>query len=264
MDSQALLSKALSTGELLGLAILKAIVILIVGLYLARIVKKRIFHVVNKATNNDEILANFISQAASAIILVIAGIAVLSALGVQIASIIALLGTIGVAIALALKNSLSSVAGGIILIVLRPYKKGDTIKIGGTEGVVQAINLFTTILKTDDGKIVTMPNNAAANSTIINSGVNEILSIEEVTYNLKLPYETNLDSIKENLKATLATLKNVVQEKGYKVDITSFEEDYVAASIKIWCDKLELDQTKEALSSALKHILQEEYIKHKG
>ncbi|PAF50107.1 hypothetical protein BKH43_05715 [Helicobacter sp. 13S00401-1] len=264
MDSQALMSKALSTGELLGLAILKAIIILIVGLYLARIVRKRIFIIVNKATNNDEILANFISQAASVIILIIAGIAVLSALGVQIASIIALLGTIGVAIALALKNSLSSVAGGIILIVLRPYKKGDTIKIGSTEGVVQAINLFTTILKTDDGKIVTMPNNSAANSTIINSGVNEVLPIQEVIYALKLPYETNLDSIKDALKTTLASLKNIVHEKGYKVNITSFEEEFIAVSVKIWCEKQGIEETKEELSYVLKAILEKEYIKDKG
>ena len=123
--------------EQLGIALLKAALILIVGYYFSQFIGNKVRKAIAK---KDEILAKFIAQVIFVLSLVVMIVAALGTIGVQTNSIIAVLGTAGVAIALGLKDSLSSVASGIILIVLRPFKRGDLIEVSGLTGNVESIN----------------------------------------------------------------------------------------------------------------------------
>lgn len=111
-----------------GIILIKAIVVFCIGFYFSFFLRNKTMKLLSK---KDEILANFVAQVTFILILIITTIIVLSTLGVQTTSIITVLGTVGIAVALALKDYLSSIAGGIILIILHPFKKGDTIEISG-------------------------------------------------------------------------------------------------------------------------------------
>ncbi|ANV98469.1 hypothetical protein BBW65_06510 [Helicobacter enhydrae] len=147
------------------LSILKALMIGGLGIYLAFFIRTYICKWLSK---QDPILGSFISQAFFVLFLILTGITTLGTLGVQTTSIVALLGTIGLTIALALKNSLSSLASGILLIVLRPFKQNDFVEIGSIAGHIESINLFQTSIRLENGKLAIFPNDKINNNTIIN------------------------------------------------------------------------------------------------
>lgn len=159
------LEKALPFIENFGLIALKIAILLVAGYYLSRFVAKKIRRALE---SKDKMLANFLAQVVFIGINIALIIAALGTAGVQTHSIIAVLGTAGVAIALGLKDSLSSVASGIILIILRPFVHGDTIEVGSLLGKVEAINLFNTTIRLPDGKLAILPNRNVSQANVIN------------------------------------------------------------------------------------------------
>jgi small conductance mechanosensitive channel len=129
-------------------SVLLAIIILIVGLYIA----KKVYNLINatgqRYENLDDTLFRFLGSLAKYTILAFVGIAILNQFGVQTASIIALMGAAGLAIGLALQGALSNLAAGVMLLVFRPYKVGDFIDAAGQFGNVTEVDLFTTVLQT--------------------------------------------------------------------------------------------------------------------
>lgn len=150
-----------------GLNIVIGIVIIIVGLILCKIIKvilKKIF----KRTKKDEAITHFVVSLIDIILKIVVMVSALATMGINTASIITVLGTCGVAIGLALKDSLGNLASGIIIIINKTFKKGDYIIVGAHEGVVQTINLFNTVLLTYDNREVVIPNGVISTSNLIN------------------------------------------------------------------------------------------------
>ncbi|MGX3010770.1 mechanosensitive ion channel family protein [Helicobacter sp. 23-1044] len=145
----------------------KAIFILIFGWWFAYFIAGRVRKILMRVLK-DEMLAGFLSKIAFVGIMILVVVATLGTMGVQTTSIIAALGAAGLAIALALKDSLSNLASGIMLVIFRPFTKDDRIEVGGIVGVVEEISLFHTYMRTGDGKLVIMPNTSVATSRIIN------------------------------------------------------------------------------------------------
>lgn len=116
----------------------------------------------------DEVLHLFILKGTKITLWVVLIVAMLPKVGISPASLVAVLGAGGAAIALALKDSLSNVAGGIIILITKPFSRGDTIEIGEITGVVDNIDLLTTQLHTFDNKLITVPNGTVTNSVLIN------------------------------------------------------------------------------------------------
>jgi small conductance mechanosensitive channel len=134
-----------------------AIAIIFVG----RIVIKWVVQLLGKMMRKsdlDEILINFVSSIVKAILLLLVFIAALNQLGVDTTSLIALIGAAGLAVGLALQNSLQNFAAGVMMIVFRPFKLGDFIEAGGVVGVVEQISIFSTMLKTGDNREIIVPN----------------------------------------------------------------------------------------------------------
>jgi len=142
----------------LGYNLILALAIVIASALIARSVKKAIKNTKSPLKNVDKTLLPILSSVAGYLVYIIAGLFILDIFGVNTASLIALMGAAGLAIGLALKNTLSNIAAGIMLLILRPFKVGDFVDASGTVGSVSEINLFTTIFKTNDGLYIASPN----------------------------------------------------------------------------------------------------------
>lgn len=214
--------------EQLGIALLKAALILIVGYYFSQFIGNKVRKAIAK---KDEILAKFIAQVIFVLSLVVMIVAALGTIGVQTNSIIAVLGTAGVAIALGLKDSLSSVASGIILIILRPFKQGDLIEISGMTGYVEAINLFTTHLRLTDGKFAIVPNSNIAKANIVNTTLNEQRRIDLI---IGVGYQSDVESVKNIINDVLQNTPEVDLAQTYFIGLSELGESSLNFTLRFW------------------------------
>ena len=153
--------------ETWGLRVLAAILIFLLGRWLARRFARGLDRVMGRA-GVDATLGGFLRNIAYAVMLVLVIMTALTALGIPTTSMFALLGAAGLAVGLALKDSLSNIAAGVMLIVLRPFRAGDHVVIAGQEGVVQEIRVFQTWLRTFDHRVVILPNSQVTTTQIVN------------------------------------------------------------------------------------------------
>lgn len=207
---------------------LKAIAIIIAGYYVSKFVRYRIKKYVGK---HDEILASFLSQVIFVLSFIVMIVAALGTVGVNTNSIIAVLGTAGVAIALGLKDSLSSVASGIILIVLRPFKKGDLIEFDKFIGSVDSINLFNTTLLLNDGKYAIIPNSNISRANVINVNFNDQRRIELI---IGIGYSSDIQLVKELIIDIFNTTPEVDAKQGYFIGLTEFGESALNLTVRFW------------------------------
>ncbi len=161
--------KSLTTDYVIPWAIniTMAIVVFIIGRMVVGFVV-RLVNKLMKRSKMDEILVNFICSILNAVLLLFVIVAALDQLGVDTTSLIALMGAAGLAVGLALQNSLQNFAAGVMLIVFRPFKAGDFVEAGGTTGVVENISIFSTMLKTPDNREVIVPNGSIYGGNITN------------------------------------------------------------------------------------------------
>lgn len=150
-----------------GWNILYGFIILVVGLVLVKLFQI-VLRKILKRTKRDEAMVNFIVSLVYSVLVIVVIITSLATMGINTASIIAVVGTCGVAIGLALKDSLGNIASGIMIIFNKPFKKNDYVELAGEEGRISKISLFNTSLLTDDNTVIIVPNSAAVNNPIIN------------------------------------------------------------------------------------------------
>lgn len=153
--------------ETWGLRLLAAIAIFVIGRWLVRRLSNALDRVLGRA-NVDPTLGGFLRNIAYAVMLVLVIFTALTALGIPTTSMFAMLGAAGLAVGLAIKDSLSNIAAGVMLIVLRPFRAGDHVVIGGQEGIVQEIRVFQTWLRSFDHRVLILPNSQIATAEIIN------------------------------------------------------------------------------------------------
>lgn len=151
-----------------GLSVIGAIIILILGYMVAGWAAKKVRNATSKSDNVDDTLVPVLAQTTRILILIITLLAVLGQFGVETTSVVAILGAAGLAVGLALQGTLSNIAAGMMLLMLRPFKVGDAVSVGGTMGVVDAIGLFTTEMHTFDNIGIVMPNSRVWGSEIQN------------------------------------------------------------------------------------------------
>lgn len=150
-----------------GVKLLTALVLLLVGLWLARLLSNGVQRAMRRA-NQDAVLVDFIRTIVHGGLLVVLFVAVLTQVGVPTTSLLAALGAAGLAIGLALKDSLANLAAGVLLIAFRPFRAGDYVEVSGQAGSVVHVRLFFTLLLTPDNREVTIPNNQITTNPIVN------------------------------------------------------------------------------------------------
>ena len=149
-----------------GLSFVYAILIFIIGKWAAHVVSKIAGVAMHKAKLN-ETLATFLKNIVYYVLFIFVCIAALNKVGIETTPFVALIGAAGLAIGLALQGSLANFAAGVMLIILQPFKVGDEVEAGGASGIVQEIQIFSTILKTNDNKTVIVPNAKITSDKIV-------------------------------------------------------------------------------------------------
>lgn len=213
-----------------GIKIVLALVIFIVG----RIVVSAVVGVVERFMQKrgmDEVLVRFLSSIVKWLLLLFVIIAALSQLGIDTTSLIALLGAAGLAIGLALQGSLSNFAAGVMLIVFRPFTKGDFVEAGGAMGVVDSINIFTTTMTTPDNKEITVPNGSILGNNITNYSARPTRRVDMV---FGISYDDDIRKAKQILEDILASDERVLAEPAPMVALGELADSSVNFLVRPW------------------------------
>lgn len=153
--------------------------------------------------------------------------------GIETTSIAAAITSIGLAIGLALQGSLSNFAGGVIILIMRPYKIGDYIECNGMSGTVEDIKTFYTYLNTIDNKVVVIPNGKMADSSIINYSSKKIRRLDMF---FNVDYSSNLNDVKKALLDSVINSKMIKEDREPFINIEDYKESYYRVILKVWCD----------------------------
>lgn len=213
-----------------GIHIASALAIFLVGKWIARAVTNGAGKALGRA-NIDPILSTFLSNILNTVLLVLVIIVALSQLGLNTTSLVALLGAAGLAVGLALKDSLSHFAAGVMLVLFRPFKLGDFVEVGGVSGSVDKITIFSTRLKTPDNKIVTIPNGKVFGNTMTNFSEEATRRIDLV---IGIGYGSDLLKAKGILEDIVSRHDNVLKEPGYRIAVSELADSSVNFIVRPW------------------------------
>lgn len=225
-DSEKLLDLAL---PVLG-NILAALAIFFVGKWLVQI----LLHLMRKAMQRarmDETLARFVSNVLYGLAMAVVVITALGKLGVETTSAAAILGGMALAIGLSLQGQLSSLAAGVILIVFRPFKRGDLVNVGGTLGLVDEIKIVHTVLKTLDNQVVYVPNSNITTSTITNFSA---LPTRRIDLTVGIGYNSDLRHAKQLLEQLLASERRGLPAPAATVEVKELADNAVNFAVRLW------------------------------
>lgn len=231
MNFEELLNKLIEFGTSLGLKLLGAIVVFIVGRKLIKVLKKWI-NTSKKLDNLDIGVRSFAASFASISLTVILLITVAMILGIPTTSFITALASCGVAIGLALQGSLSNLAGGIMILIFKPFKVGDYIKTTDAEGNVSNITVMYTILRTYDNKIITIPNGSLTNNVIENYTDQENRRVDLI---FTTDYNCDIDEVKTILINAVNSHKLVLKDPEPFARLSAHGDSALEFTVRAWC-----------------------------
>ena len=228
-----------------------AILIIIVGVKIARglsvFLAKRL-----KSKAIDMTIVDFLSAITYYALIIITWIAALGHLGVQTASLVAIIGAASLAIGLALKGSLSNFAAGVLLVVLRPFTAGNFIEAAGTAGTVESIQLFNCVLRTGDNKLIFVPNSAILKGNIVNVSRKPERRIDLI---IRVSYQADLRQVKQLLEKTVLANEKVLKEPGLQVAVSELASSSVNLVVRPWVKSTDYWSVRFALTESIKNIL---------
>ena len=215
-----------------GIRIVIAIILFIVGLQLIKLVRKLISKAMEKA-KADAGVKGFVDSFVNAALFVLLILLIAIQCGVDAASIVAIIGSAGVAIGLAVQGSLSNLIGGILILILKPFTVGDYIIDSGSgkEGTVIEIKIFHTRLRTFDNKIVVLPNGNLANNVIVNVTKEKTRRIDILC---GISYSADTNKAKEALLNMLKEDESVLKDKEYRVVVSALKDSSVELTVRFW------------------------------
>lgn len=241
---------------LYGLKAVLALVIFLVGKWVA----KSISRLVDKGMGKrqlDPALRYFLSNLVFYGLLIFVVIAALSQVGIQTASLIAVVGAAGLAIGLALQGALANFAAGFLILLFRPFKAGDYIEAAGTAGTVEKIMIFTTELKTPDNKLVIVPNGAITAGTITNYSANDTRRVDLV---IGVSYGDDLDKVKAVLREVVEADERVLKDPAVNIAVTQLGDSSVDFIVRPWVNTADYWGVYWDLTEAIKKRLDQEGI----
>ncbi len=239
-----------------GINLILSIVLLLVGWKLINVFSKKMKE--GKLFAKIEPTArSFINSALSITLKILLIITIAAILGVPMTSMIAVLGSCGLAIGLALQGSLSNIAGGFILTVFKPFVVGDFIKSGEFEGTVKSINIFYTKIITPDNKIIVIPNSKVSDSALIDYNA---FATRRVEINVSAAYSEDSDNVKKALIDAAMENEKVDTSIEPVAVITSFDDSAVAYQLRMWCKTEDYWDVKFAVTERVKKIFDEREI----
>ena len=210
--------------------IVAAIAIVIVGMIVARIVSNTVNRLM-LARKIDATVADFLSAMLRYAIIAFTLIAALGRIGVQTASVIAVLGAAGLAVGLALQGSLSNLAAGVLLVMFRPFRAGEYVDLGGVAGTVLSVQIFSTTMRTVDGKIVVIPNGKIIAGNIINFSREPARRNEFI---IGVSYDADIDKVKQILTRILESDNRILKDRDITVRLNELAPSSVNFVVRAW------------------------------
>lgn len=224
------LQQALSFCVEAGKTILVAVIIYIVGRFLVSLINRLVKNAMERR-KLDPSIKTFVCSFVNIMLTVLLIIAVVSALGVNTTSFAALLASFGVAAGMALSGNLSNFAGGLIILLLKPFRVGDYIEAQGFAGTVSEILIFNTVLKTVDNKVIFLPNGALSSGSIINYSREEK---RRVDFTVSVEYGQDVDEAKKVLQEIFAKDSRILKEPAPFVALASMASSSVDLTARVW------------------------------
>jgi small conductance mechanosensitive channel len=213
-----------------GINLVTAIVIFYVG-RMAVSLAVRGLHKVMRRQEVDKTLETFICNLVRMVLLVVVIIAAIGALGIETTSFIAIFGAAGLAVGLALQGSLSNFASGVLIVLFRPYRVGDFIEAAGINGVVEQVQILTTVLKTGDNKQVIVPNGQIMDSIITNYSANDTRRVDMV---VGVSYDDDLDKVRDTIKELVAGEERILSDPKCTIAVSALADSSVNFVVRPW------------------------------
>ncbi|HEB93770.1 MAG TPA: mechanosensitive ion channel [Gammaproteobacteria bacterium] len=207
-----------------------ALVIFIIGRWIARAVTNAVGRLMKKG-GMDESLVDFLGNLIFAALLVVVIIAALDQLGVDTTSVMAIFATAGLAVGLALKDSLGNLAAGVMLVLFKPFKLGDFIEAGGVTGVVESIRIFSTLLKTGDNREITVPNGQIYGGTIVNFSARDTRRIDLI---FGIGYDDDIRQAKQLIEEVMAADERILKDPAAVVMVAELADSSVNLAVRPW------------------------------
>jgi small conductance mechanosensitive channel len=230
--------------------IVAAIAIIIVGMIVARLISNTLNKVL-LARHIDATVADFLSALVRYGVIAFTLIAALGRVGVQTASVIAVLGAAGLAIGLALQGSLANLAAGVLLVTFRPFRTGEFIDIG-VMGTVQSVQIFSTTLKTADGKIVVVPNGKIIAGNIVNFSREPVRRNEFI---IGVAYDADVDQVIKLLQEVVDAEPRVLRDMGIQIGLNELAASSVNFVVRCWSNAGDLQNVYWDLMKNFKRTL---------
>ena len=240
-----------------GLKLIYVIVILVVGGKLIKLITKLITK--GKGFNKlDKSVASFLLSFIKIVLNIVLIITIAGIIGIPSTSIITLLGSAGVAIGLAMQGGLSNIAGGLIILIFKPFKVGDFIDTHTDSGTVKSISLFYTTLVTPDNRIVSIPNGNLANSPSINYSTAKTRRLD---IDLDISYDNSITDVKKSITKVLDKEKRIDREKEIFIRLTEYKESSIKYTIRVWVNHDDYWNVRFDLLENIKKAFEDDGIK---
>jgi small conductance mechanosensitive channel len=232
-----------------GINLFMALVVFIIGRWLAKGISRMVKRLMRKA-EVDEILTSFIGNIAYFALLIVVIIAALDRLGVNTTSVLAVFATAGLAVGLALKDSLSNFAAGVMLVLFKPFKSGDFIEAAGNMGVVEKLRIFSTVMRTGDNREITIPNSQIYVSTIVNYSARDTRRID-MTFGIG--YEDDIKKAKALIDEAIKEDQRILADPAPAILLMELADSSVNFAVRPWVNASDYWDVRSDLLERVKH-----------
>ena len=212
------------------LQILIGLVLLIIGFRIINIIEKKLKKP-HKFSKLDPSVKSFLISFTTISLKILLMVIFLSIIGVPMASLVTIIGSCAVAIGLALQGGLSNIAGGLMLLIFKPFKVGDFISTNDYSGTVKSITMFYTVVTTIDNKTIHLPNGSLSNSNIVNYTANKE---RRVDIDLSVSYSSNIDKVKEVINSIIDKHELILQDKEKFIRLNKHDESALIFTLRVW------------------------------
>jgi len=231
-----------------GINIVLALAVFVIGRWLAKIIVRGVKRLMRKS-HMDVALVGFISSILNAVLLAVVVIAALEQLGVNTTSVLAVFAAAGLAVGLALKDSLSNFSAGVMLIIFKPFKVGDFVEAAGIAGVVEEIRIFNTLMRTGDNREIIVPNAHIYSGIITNFSARDQRRVDLV---IGIGYEDDIQAAKQTLEGILQAEARVLKDPAPVILVSELGESSVDLAVRPWVNSADYWDVRSDLLETIK------------
>lgn len=239
-----------------GIKIISAILIYVIGRWVSKLVVKSLVKLMSKS-NVDASLTKFAGNIIGTVLTLFVLIAAIEQLGVDTTSIMAIFAAAGLAVGLALKDSLSNFSAGVMLIIFKPFKLGDLVTAGGSTGIIEEIQIFNTVMRTGDNQEIIIPNSHIYGGSIINISARETRRIDLV---IGIGYDDNIGTAKSLIEDIISNNSLILAEPAPTIMVLELGESCIDIAVRPWVKTADYWGVRAELLQTIKETFDEKGI----